>query len=461
MKRIVFFVVLIFTWGCSKDKAVIGDNKKSEIVDEDGTPLSSEIDNKDDLCFYYKDSIDLIKILGWPTGEIQGENLKNFSFKDGKLILLNQSNMDKAKFTLSFSNKVTKEKKTLTFKLKGWIDNQYYLERYEVFPKQNFFVYTFNNNSYFFSNNKLYIKRGKTGDLEFLCDFPLVDLMYNQMVTDGKHYAVRTGNNLYVSENLKNWKLIYSESRGIKESMVIVNNENGKELLFSEYNPGTNYKRQAVRAYNFSTGKTSIRKLFYSRLEYESSNALPTTRHIHFLLKDPYSNLLFLGNGDLNYESAIYYSSDNGLTFNVLGGGDQTWRSLSMFFTKQNIFWTTDAASAQYMLKLSRNEIKQNVEQNKVTKYPLVNSALWCSEQISENEYLQSTNNEGGLYDNKYRNLYIKIENEEPQFYSTFAKTAGSIYAQKYPVGKDVNGNIYLLDLDSYELERVKVKKIK
>lgn len=460
MKRIVFFVVLIFTWGCSKDKAVIGDNKKSEIDDEKGSIIVSERDDNATLCFYYKDSIDVSKILGWSYKDIKIDNLQEFMLKEGKIFLINPSLLGKAKFTLLCNNTATNEKKEISLKLKGWIDDKYSLERFEVFPKQNFFVYTYNNDSYFFSNSKLYIKRGKQGKLEYLSDFPLIDLMYNQMVTDGKQYAVRTGNNIYVSDNLKSWKLIYSESRGIKESMVIVNNKNGKELLFSEYNPGENYKRQAVRAYNFATGETSIRKLFYSRLEYQASKALPTARHIHFLVKDPFSSLLFLGNGDLNHESAIYYSSDNGLTFNMLGGGEQIWRSLTMFFTKQNIFWTSDTQTAQYMLKLNRNDITQNVGSNKLTKYPLINGALWCSEQISATEFLQSTNNEGGLYDNRYRNLYIKIENEEPEFYSTFSKTGNGVYSQKYPVGKDVNGNIYLLDLDSYELERVKVKKI-
>jgi hypothetical protein len=458
MKIFIAFAVLSFFLSCTKKNTV---DPPNNIGDDFGEKISFEDDSRDSSAFYYLDSLKIDSLLYWSKSEIELVNNDLFSVNDGKLFLKNPYILNRANFLLKFRNKDSQEEKEFKVKIRGWKCGEYSLKTYQKISKTKFFVYTKNNVTYYFKDDKLYRKIGKSGSLEYLCDFLLEDYMYNQMVADDNYFAVRTGKKLFVSKDLKNWKLIFTESRGIKQSMVIINNSNGKELLFSEYNPGDIYIRQSIRAYNFSTQETVIRKLFYSRNEYYKNNLLPTTRHIHFLLADPYSNLIFMGNGDLNHESAIYFSDDNGLNFKLLGGGEQIWRSLSMFFTPNSIFWTSDTQTSQYILRLDRNKIIESANIENVKKFPLINGALWCSEQISTTEFIQSSNNEGGLYDNKYRNFYIKIINDIPQCYEVFSKIANGPYDQKYPVGIDLEGYVYLLDLNSYQIDKTKIVKNK
>lgn len=188
----------------------------------------------------------------------------------------------------------------------------------------------------------------------------------------------------------------------------------------------------------------------------------PVARHTHFLVKDPYSNEVFLSNGDLDNESAIYYTEDFGETFSRLGGGSQLWRSLSMIFTPEDIFWNTDTQSAQYIMKISRNDLSENVNISKVKKFPLINGALWCKEYLADKDlYIMSSNNEGALYDGNFRSVVIKINNRSPQVYELFSRKASGWGSQLFPVGIDIANNCYLLDLDRNVIYKCSVDEVK
>jgi hypothetical protein len=66
-------------------------------------------------------------------------------------------------------------------------------------------------------------------------------------------------------------------------------------------------------------------------------------RHIHSVSFDPYRDLVWLTTGDADHESTIRYSSDEGVSFEQLGGGSQDWRVVSMQFSPEFIYWGTDS----------------------------------------------------------------------------------------------------------------------
>ena len=66
-------------------------------------------------------------------------------------------------------------------------------------------------------------------------------------------------------------------------------------------------------------------------------------RHIHFVQQDPVDGSLWLGTGDRDAESAIWRSTDDGVSWQLVGGGDQRWRAIGLAFLADAVVWGTDA----------------------------------------------------------------------------------------------------------------------
>jgi hypothetical protein len=81
------------------------------------------------------------------------------------------------------------------------------------------------------------------------------------------------------------------------------------------------------------SGKTWHVKQKFPRSEIE---------HIHSVTFDRHRKLLWLTTGDLDHESRILFSSDQGNTFSELGSGSQNWRVVTLKPTAQAVYWGTD-----------------------------------------------------------------------------------------------------------------------
>ncbi len=299
----------------------------------------SDVEDRNTTYMYFRDTLDLSKLVNSNVIKYVIED-KTFKNIGKKLFIEKPNDINKTDFEVTVKNSQNEAITTLKIKVRCWIKNAYRLVEYQTLPSQPFYVYTYNGTTYQFENDNLYSYRAG-GVKQLVCPFKLEDPMYNQMIILDDYYAVRTGTKIFVSRDLKSWKLIYDLKRAIRESMVLLTGNNGYELLFCEYTPGLIFDRHYVRSYNFNTEETTIRKMFYANGE----KSKPRARHSHILIKDPYSNMIFLGNGDGDDESAIYFSTDNGVTFKRLGGDTQLWRSLAILFTPNEIIWNTDRAT--------------------------------------------------------------------------------------------------------------------
>ncbi len=407
---------------------------------------------------YYKDSITLSKVIpSYVAGKYTCTDT-DFSIKDDKLFLKNPYKLTKVNYNNTLLNLNTNIQYPLKIKIRCWIKDKYAV--YPVITNEiPQFIYTYKDTTFSIENDKLYYSVKNLGPKVFCANLPLVNPntnFYNQMVCKYGFYAMRTGGKIYVSSNLKKWDLIYDDKRGIKESMVIVNNKNGYELLFSEYTGGPTYVRNYLRSYNLITKESAVRMVFYTPEDFQKQGLSPKARHIHFLVQDPYTDLIFLGTGDDSPESAIYYSKDQGISFIKIGGGNQNWRSLTMFFNEDYIFWNMDSTNPQCIFRVKKSDLHENISEIKISRFPLINSAHWCSETIYLADgltkmYVMSSNNEGAIYDNNFRNYGIIIENNEPIAYELMAITAKNLGSQWYPIGIDNQKNILFLDLDTWK----------
>jgi hypothetical protein len=158
----------------------------------------------------------------------------------------------------------------------------------------------------------------------------------------------RCGPNLRVLEDgttLVAAEGIYTGSLEEQKIVRLKNTHKGPMMLSQGW---TDNHKSAVYFGEYQTGKHTMSRLFWSQdkgrswkvcLEF-SRNEI---RHIHAVAYDPYRDLLWVTTGDSDAESRILYSSDQGATFQVLGGGTQEWRAVSLQFTPKAIYWGTDS----------------------------------------------------------------------------------------------------------------------
>lgn len=66
-------------------------------------------------------------------------------------------------------------------------------------------------------------------------------------------------------------------------------------------------------------------------------------KHIHAIHYDRFRNRLWICTGDLDHESAFYYTDDEFRTVHRFAGGDQSWRAIALLFDESGMEWGMDA----------------------------------------------------------------------------------------------------------------------
>jgi len=87
-------------------------------------------------------------------------------------------------------------------------------------------------------------------------------------------------------------------------------------------------------------------KLFKSDddgLKWQIIKEFDDIRHIHCVQYDKFSNSIWLGTGDREQESSISFSENGGESWSIIGGGEETFRTVSFIFTKNHVYWGTDS----------------------------------------------------------------------------------------------------------------------
>ncbi|WP_148038907.1 hypothetical protein [Proteiniphilum sp. X52] len=461
---ISLFCVVIFI-SCMRD--VPAPLKNIDLVEPGDFLLVEASENAEYYDLFYGDSLSLTEVDSTLSTKVEIDN-DLFDINNNKIFLKDKNNISHVYETINLVDLKSNKKLSIKVKLRFWLTKKYGLKVQERYPPQNILVYTSSDTTYIIEKNTLFYFTKQLGEKVYCTSFPLEGGLYNQMICKNGYYAIRTENKIYLSNNLTKWDIIYNDKRAIKESMVITQNENGDELLFSEYTPGIDYKRHHIYAYNLRNKTMSIRMTFYKRSDFYENKLQPYARHIHFLVQDKYSDNIFIGTGDSQGEAGIYFSEDMGITFKKLGGGNEKWRSLAMMFNSEFIFWNMDSAEPQYLFRLNRKDLQENVSWEKIDKYPLINSALWCSAYVSDFDmYIMSSNGEGQLYDNKFRNYGISIAKNRPEVYELQARKCKGIdgkyaqYSQFMPIGTDVHNFVYFVDLENNYIYKCKVTEIK
>lgn len=117
-------------------------------------------------------------------------------------------------------------------------------------------------------------------------------------------------------------------------------------VAFGEY--FANHERDsAVHILTLPPGST--------RVEVAHRFSAGEVRHVHGVFRDAYDGSLWCTTGDVGAECRIMRSTDRFTTIEVVGSGDESWRSVSLVFTADAIFYGSDAEVARnHIYRLDR-----------------------------------------------------------------------------------------------------------
>jgi len=172
------------------------------------------------------------------------------------------------------------------------------------------------------------------------------------------NYIVIAEKGIYLKRRNKKFKLISKINRGLRPLPQGICKDKEDDIYYGEY-WGNKY-RDSIYLYKSNDGGKS----WFKQFKFSNSRQI---RHIHGVLYDAYENKLWVTTGDKDNECGIYFSDDEGKTFNSIGGGDQSWRAVSLIFTKDYIYWGSDSPNIQnwiyrYHRKSGNKEKLQKVD---------------------------------------------------------------------------------------------------
>jgi hypothetical protein len=126
-------------------------------------------------------------------------------------------------------------------------------------------------------------------------------------------------------------RLVHELPRG-RRPLTYAFSKDGKGVIYyGEY--WSNPAREAVRVWRSEDGNC-----------WEIAYTFPPSaiRHVHAVQYDPFTNYLWIATGDLDDECQIAFSEHGLRWLQPIGQGSQTWRTVSLVFTEDALYWGTD-----------------------------------------------------------------------------------------------------------------------
>lgn len=200
------------------------------------------------------------------------------------------------------------------------------------------------------------------------------------VVANGKVIRCNNGEN----------EIVYSFERGIGPLRDGLCEDNKGGIYIGEYFTN-NSRKHPVKLLKSEDGGKS----------WEVLQTFKNIRHIHCVQYDPFEKLVWMGTGDREEESSIMFSEDYGETWRSIGSRSQMFRTVSLVFTEDYVYWGTDTPAKQsYIYRYNRRN-------GTVECLSPVNGPVYYSASLENGAIFFSTGAEGksegvsGAWDNK------------------------------------------------------------
>lgn len=121
-------------------------------------------------------------------------------------------------------------------------------------------------------------------------------------------------------------------------------------VFFGEYL--LNNHRGEIRVYRYEHGSREVNVIY--------TFPAGSIRHVHGLYYDKFSDSIFCLTGDVRGECRIARTPDEFRTLETVGEGDESWRAVSILFTKDSLFYGTDAEKrANNIYQVNRRDLSR------------------------------------------------------------------------------------------------------
>lgn len=179
------------------------------------------------------------------------------------------------------------------------------------------------------------------------------------------------------------------------------------DLYFGEYS--MNPKRDPVNVYRSQDNGKSWSIIY--------TFPAGQIRHVHGCYFDKFSNKIWTLTGDFEGENKIQCSDLNFEEIETYGDGSQSYRAVSLFFTKSEVHWIMDSPlEKSYHFSLNRNT-------KEVKRLDYFNGPIWYLKELDDGYYLAGSSVEigDGVLTNKAC-LYISKDLKKWEVISEFSK---------------------------------------
>jgi hypothetical protein len=184
-------------------------------------------------------------------------------------------------------------------------------------------------------------------------------------------------------------------------------------IYFGEYL--TNSERGPMRIYRYIPGENFVKTVH----EFPAG----VIRHIHGIYFDPFTESLWCLSGDIDGENRFTRSKDGFQTMDTIGAGDESWRAVSLLFTKEFIYYATDAEFEENsIIRLCRS-----TGERKWLGY--INGPVYYSYKLGDHLFFAVTGELCPSQRDRRTTLWVVDKNEIPKEVISFEK---DIFSVKY-----------------------------
>jgi len=179
-------------------------------------------------------------------------------------------------------------------------------------------------------------------------------------------YFASSGNEIYSTQDFNTWTPeLTMQHQPLQHgfSHYFDNSDSTNYLYAGEYSVEQREPHAVYRGLNTGANTQWEKVLDWGPEQsfYDDNSRLNTIRHVHAVVTDPYTGHVWVATGDLDQHSRLYFSDDNGENFDLIALGSQKFRSLSLWFTEDYVYWNMDSERAdQHVYRLPRTTYNAN-----------------------------------------------------------------------------------------------------
>jgi hypothetical protein len=282
-------------------------------------------------------------------------------------------------------------------------------------------------------------------------------------------------------KNLKNWHLVaeypLKSSDNLPNSIIMQEGwsfDNDGNMYIGEYcTEDSEFPKYQLKILKSSDYGESW-KIAYTFPPRDNHAATGGIRHVHACQVDPYTNDVWIGTGDENYQSRIYYHTnkllpdpDGVVRLNLVGVNSQEYRTVGFAFTKDYIYWAMDSPTEpQKIFRIKRRQNYPTITPSNDYRECvglLKDKSIWYNYELNNLGivlFQSSFEDASSFYNpNKFKEIdhndriYGVKEADDGNFQlqELLSVPAAVRYTHFTPMGQDINGNIYFRSFNIFE----------